>query len=84
MAQFTLVRHSAYAVAADPAFEDAVEVCELDIQQSYRVRVAGGTLYSTREAAQTAVAGARGHFSSLRMNGAEVFVLAAGPDLQAG
>jgi hypothetical protein len=78
MMQFTLVRHSAYATAADPAFEDALEVCEIDRSQAYRVRAAGGALFATHEEAQAAIAGARGHFSSLRMNGAEVFVASAG------
>ncbi len=76
MMQFTLVRHSAYATAADPAFEDALEVCEVDRNQAYRVRAAGGALFLTRDAAQAAIAGARGYFSSLRMNGAEVFIAA--------
>ena len=82
MPQFTLVRHSRYAVAADPTFEDAVEVCELNIHQAYRVRAAGGPLFATRELAQEAAAGLtpRGHFSSQRIAGAEVFIPHAGPE----
>src|SRR4051812_48724831 len=39
--RFTLVRHSGYAVGADPALEGAVEVRELTPQQFYMVRAAG-------------------------------------------
>jgi hypothetical protein len=74
MTQFALLRHSRYAVAADPAYEDAIEVCEVDVHQAYRVRGAGGVLFPTRQAAEDAMRGARGHFSSLRISGAEVFV----------
>ena len=82
MTQFTLIRHSRYAVAADPNFEEAVEVCELNIHQAYRVRAAGGPLFATREAAQDAAVGTapRGHFSSLRIAGAEVFIPHAGAE----
>ncbi len=85
MTQFTLIRHSRYAVAADPNFEDAVEVCELNIHQAYRVRAAGGPLFATREAAQDAAVGGagaapHGHFSSLRIAGAEVFIPHAGAE----
>ena len=79
MTQFTLVRHSRYAEAADPNFEDAIEVCVLNAQQAYRVRAAGGALYVSRQAAMAA-AGGRGHFSSLSINGAEIFIHAGGPE----
>jgi|GEM_PF-3232431 len=74
MSQFTIVRHSLFATAADPRYEDATEVCELTNEQTYRVRAAGGLLFSTHQAAETARTTLRGHFSSLRINGAEVFI----------
>jgi hypothetical protein len=77
MPRYTLVRHSAYAEAANPAYEDRLEVAELDHPAEYRVRAAGGTLYDSREAAEAAIPGARGHFANLRIAGAEVFVPAA-------
>jgi len=58
VAEFTLVRHSGYAVGADPWFEDAVEVRELTGQQTYLVRSAGGTLYATLAIAEAAAAAA--------------------------
>lgn len=77
MTQFTLVRHSRYAAAADPEFEDKVEACEVDASQAYRVKAAGGALYATREAAEGAASDARGYFASLRINGAELFIATA-------
>ncbi|MCC6716358.1 MAG: hypothetical protein IT555_00585 [Acetobacteraceae bacterium] len=74
MAQFVLVRHSAYAAAADPAFEGRLEAAEVDAPQSYRARAAGGTLYPTREAAEAAIQGAKGYFANLRIAGAELFI----------
>ncbi len=74
MTMFTLVRHSAFAMAADPAFEEALEVAELSQPDSYRVKAAGGRLFASRAEAEAALAGARGHFSNLRIGGAEVFV----------
>jgi NADH:ubiquinone oxidoreductase subunit len=84
---FTLVRHSGYAVGANPAFEDAVEVRELTTHQLYMVRAAGGVVFTTREAARQGEeaanypsglksdrAQASGYFSSLRVAGAEIFV----------
>ena len=71
---FTLVRHSAFATAANADFEEALEVKEVDHPGSYRVRAAGGTLYPTREAAEAAIPGARGYFANLRIGGAELFV----------
>jgi hypothetical protein len=71
---FTLVRHSAYAVAANPDYEEALEVAEVSHTDSYRVKAAGGALFATRAEAEAALAGARGHFASLRIGGAEVFV----------
>ena len=80
--KFTLIRHSGYAVGGNPAFEDAVEVCEITDREVYLVRATGGVVYPTREAADAAgvaanaaapVAG-RGHFSSLRIAGAEIYV----------
>jgi len=84
VSQFALLRHSRYAVAADPAFEAALEVCELNVHQAYRVRGAGGVLYPTRQAAEDAIPEVRGHFSSLRINGAEVFVPDPGREKLAG
>ena len=82
MTAFTLVRHSGYAVGGNPAFESAVEVCEVTDHQSYTVRAAGGALYPTREAAHVAEASVnaavrskeRGYFSNLRIAGAEIHV----------
>ena len=74
MSQFTLVRHSLFAVAADPRYEELLEPCELTAEQAYRVRAAGGLLFPSLPAAEAAIAGQRGHFSSLRIRGAEVFV----------
>jgi len=71
---FTLVRHSAFAQAANPEYEDAVEVAEVDHAQSYRVKAAGGLLFATRADAEAAIPGARGYFSHLRVSGAEVFL----------
>jgi NADH:ubiquinone oxidoreductase subunit len=89
---FTLVRHSGYAVGANPAFEDAVEVRELTTHQLYMVRAAGGVVFTTREAARQGEDAANylngskssrvqpsGYFSSLRVAGAEIFVPTAGP-----
>ncbi|MCX7381986.1 MAG: hypothetical protein NT133_11345 [Alphaproteobacteria bacterium] len=75
MEQFTLVRHGLYAVAADPRYEDQLEVSEVTSEQAYRVRAAGGALFAARAAAELALAGApRGHFANVRINGAEAFV----------
>ena len=87
MSQFTLVRHSAYAVGGNRDFEDAVDVCELSGDQAYRVRAAGGVVFATLAAAQTAASNnnypngathsppkAPGHFSSLRIGGAEIYI----------
>jgi hypothetical protein len=74
MNEFTLVRHSAYAEAGNPDFEDAVEARELTREQAYKVRAAGGVLFPTREAAEQAVPNARGSFSSLRIGSAEIHV----------
>jgi hypothetical protein len=74
MTQFTLVRHSLYGVAADPRYEDRLEVCELTAEQVYHVRAAGGLLFAALPAAELAAPDRRGHFSNLRINGAEVFV----------
>jgi NADH:ubiquinone oxidoreductase subunit len=84
---FTLVRHSGYAVGADPALEGAVEVREVTLQQFYTVRAAGGAVFATREAAKLAEdaanypngsksggAHAPGHFSTLRVSGAEIYI----------
>jgi NADH:ubiquinone oxidoreductase subunit len=89
---FTLVRHSGYAVGANPAFEDAVEVREVTAHQLYMVRAAGGVVFTTREAAQqgenaanysngqkSGMAQTSGHFSSLRISGAEIYVPTASP-----
>jgi hypothetical protein len=87
MARFTLVRHSAYAVGGNAAFDDAVEVCELGDQQMYAVQTAGGLIFETRVEAAGAQndvnnppgaasggASGDGHFSSLRIAGAEIYV----------
>lgn len=92
MSKFALVRHSGYAVGGDAAFENAVEACELNVHQDYRVRAAGGTVYATREAAQSAAEEANfpagnlrsapnvaGYFSSLRIGGAELYLPRAAP-----
>lgn len=71
---FTLVRHSAFATAANPAYEDAVEVAEVTHAATYQVKAAGGVLFASRAEAEAAVEGARGYFSNLRIGGAEVFV----------
>ena len=76
--QFTLVRHSAYAQAADPAYEEALEPWPVDRGMAARVRAAGGLLYATREAAEAAIPAARGHFSSLRVGGSALFVPSGG------
>jgi len=81
MNEFTLVRHSAYAEGGNPDFEEAVEARELTHEQAYKVRAAGGILFPTREAAETAGQSAshatrdqRGSFSSLRIGSAEIYV----------
>ncbi len=75
MEQFTLVRHGLYATAADPRYEDKLEVSEVTADQAYRVRAAGGVLFADRVAAEAVLAGApRGYFANVRINGAEVFV----------
>lgn len=74
MTQYVLVRHSAYALAANPAFEEALETAEVDTVRAYAVRAVGATLYPSREAAEAAIPGARGYFSHVRIGGAEVFV----------
>lgn len=89
---FTLVRHSGFTVGANPVFDDAVEARELTMQQFYMVRAAGGVVFTTREAAQqgedeanypngSKSGGAHviGHFSSLRISGAEIYVPPVGP-----
>ncbi|CAH2603036.1 protein of unknown function [Rhodovastum atsumiense] len=47
MTHFTLVRHSGYAVGADPALDEAVKVRELNIHQIYMIRTAGGALFGS-------------------------------------
>ena len=92
MSEYTLVRHSAYAIAGNADFESAVEVCELSEQLPYRVRAAGGLLFPTRDAAQSAATAANfpngptqatpnaaGYFSSLRIGGAEIYLPRANP-----
>lgn len=92
MTQYTLVRHSAYAVGGNGDFESAVEVCELTPRQDYSVRAAGGLVFATREAAQGAATAenfpdgpaqatpnAPGYFSGIRIGGAEIYVPRPGP-----
>lgn len=87
MTEFTLVRHSRYREAGNPDYEGAVEVVELGVGQASLVRSAGGTVFATRQAADLAEhlanegAGsspahpnAPGYFSSLRIDGAEIYV----------
>jgi hypothetical protein len=87
VASYTLVRHSLYADGGNADFEDAVQVCELNADQAYRVRAAGGVVFATREAAQAGEdsanypggrrasgAHASGYFSSLRIGSAEIYV----------
>lgn len=80
MSQFTLVRHSAYALGADASFEDAVNARELTAQEAYLVRGAGGLLFPTLAAAQqaanaaNATNGVSGYFSNLRIAGAEIYL----------
>ena len=87
MSRFTLVRHSAYAVGGNAAFDDAVEVCEMGDLQTYAVQNEGGLIFDTRVEAAGAQnninnppgatpggASGRGHFSSLRIAGAEIYV----------
>lgn len=76
MAQFTLVRHGGYAVAGDPALEDAVEAIEITDAQVYTVKRAGGRVFATlaEAVAAEATAGVSGYFSSLRIAGAEIHV----------
>lgn len=74
MTLFTLVRHSAYAAAANPDYEEALEVAELTHAATYQVKAAGGALFASRAEAEAAIPGAQGHFSHLRIAGAEVFV----------
>ena len=87
MTSYTLVRHSGYAVAGNPRFEQAVELCEIDHPQAYRVRAAGGVVFDTYEAAKAAEEAANfpssvegihpkvnGYFSNLRIQGAEIYV----------
>ncbi len=87
MTRFTLVRHSGYAVGGDPAFEDAVELVEVTENQTYHVRAAGGLLLATLAEAQAAERAANfpagttpdrphaaGHFSSVRVGRAEIYV----------
>ena len=80
---FTLVRHSGYAIAGNPDLEEAVEVAELTGTQVYTVKQAGGRVFDSRDTAHAAErvhnapgqrAGSRGHFSALRVSGAEIHV----------
>ena len=75
---FTLVRHSAFAAAANPAYEDALEVAEVTHAATYQVKAVGGTLFGSRAEAEAAIEGARGYFSHLRIGGAEVFIALRG------
>jgi hypothetical protein len=87
MNRYTLVRHSAYSVAGNPRFEQAVELFEITPLQAYRVRAAGGVVLDGHQAAQAAEAAAnfpadtkgvhpraQGYFSNLRIRGAEIYV----------
>ena len=81
---FTLVRHSGFSVGSDPRFEEAVEVAEITQAQMYLARSAGGTIFTDRDIAQARADATndttpgrprlRGHFSSLRVNGANLFI----------
>ena len=85
--EYTLVRDRRYTDGANPDYEGAVEAIELGIGQASLVRSAGGTVFATRQAAELAehlanqtidsVPGrvsAPGHFSSMRIAGAEIYV----------
>jgi hypothetical protein len=75
-------------VAGNPHFEQAVELFEINPSQAYRVRAAGGVVLDGYEAAQAAEAAAnfpamaakdihpraKGYFSNLRIQGAEIYV----------
>jgi hypothetical protein len=87
VSQYTLLRHSGYAQGGNPDFEDAVEATEITNTEAYKVRAAGGVLFATHIAATAAEiaanypdgsktdgAHAPGHFSSLRIHGAEIYV----------
>ena len=87
MTYYALVRHSGYTVAGNPKFEQAVELCEIDNPQAYRVRAAGGVVFDNYEAAKAAEEAANfpssvegihpkvnGYFSNLRIQGAEIYV----------
>jgi len=75
MTHYVLVRHSAYAIAANPDFEEALEPAAVDPARAYAVRAAGGTLFPSRAEAEAAIPGAKGYFANLRIGGAEMFVL---------
>ncbi len=84
--QYTLTRHSAYAVAANPRFEDAVELRAITMRDRSLVRAVGGRVFDSLAAAQAAERAenaptgadgrpsARGQFSSLRIGGAEIYI----------
>ncbi len=80
--KFALIRHSAYALGGDPAFEEAVETREITDREAHLVRASGAVVYPLRAAADAAGlaanaaadAAARGCFSSLRIAGAEFHV----------
>ena len=88
MATFTLVRHSGYTIAGNPDLEEAVEVAELTNTQTYTVKQAGGRIFTSRTEAHNAEtahnqpgarAGTRGHFSSLKISGAEIHIPHSSP-----
>lgn len=84
--QYTLTRHSAYAVAANPRFEDAVELRAITTRERNLVRAVGGRVFDSLDAAQAAARAenapaqpggppaAPGQFSSLRIGGAEIYI----------
>jgi len=83
---YTLTRHSAYAVAANPRFEDAVELRAITARERNLVRAVGGLVYDSLSAAQEGERAenapaspdgppaAPGQFSSLRIGGAEIYI----------
>jgi hypothetical protein len=77
---YTLVRHAGYAQAGNPDFEQAVEVTGVTRTQSYLVRRAGGLLVESLAAAEAAAsaanqpAGAPGHFASVRLGVADLYI----------
>ena len=91
--RFALFRHSAYAVAGNADFEQAVELRELTAEQVDVARRAGGAVYDGYAAAKAAEQAANfptgnhtspprapGYFSSVRIGGVELYLPQAAPE----